>query len=147
MVWDGRDDHGKMVIDGQYYVRVAAKGSARQANNTVPLLVDTIPPLIRLANMPEDMRVREPELVIEGVTEPDATVWLNNGPQPVPIDSSGGFRIEHRLQEGDNRLALSVNDAAGNRASITRVVTSACRGRKTPNPIAQGMGRRLGVIR
>jgi flagellar hook assembly protein FlgD len=122
LVWDGRDDHGKIVMDGQYYVRVAAKGSARQANNTVPLLVDTIPPLIRLANMPEDMRVREQELVIEGVTEPDATVWLNNGPQPVPIDSSGGFRIEHRLQEGENRIELSVTDAAGNRASITRQV-------------------------
>ena len=79
LIWDGRDDHGKMVMDGQYYVRVTAKGSARQASNTVPLLVDTIPPLIRLANMPEDMRVREQELVIEGVTEPDATVWLNRG--------------------------------------------------------------------
>jgi flagellar hook assembly protein FlgD len=122
LVWDGRDDHGKVVMDGQYYVRVTAKGSARQANNTVPLLVDTIPPVIRLANMPEDMRVREPELVIEGVTEPDATVWLNNGPQPVPIDSSGGFRIEHRLQEGENRIELSVTDAAGNRSSITRQV-------------------------
>ena len=122
LVWDGRDDHGKMVMDGQYYVRVTAKGSARQASNTVPLLVDTIPPVIRLANMPEDLRVREQELVIEGVTEPDATVWLNNGPQPVPIDSSGGFRLEHRLQEGENRIELSVTDAAGNRSSITRQV-------------------------
>jgi hypothetical protein len=56
------------------------------------------------------------------VTEPDATVWLNNGPQPLPIDSSGGFRIEHRLQEGENRIELSVTDAAGNRSSITRHV-------------------------
>lgn len=122
LVWDGRDDRGKIVMDGQYYVRVTARGSARQASNTVPLLVDTVPPVIRLANMPGDMRVREQELVIEGVTEPDATVWLNNGPQPVPIDSSGGFRIAHRLQEGENRIELSVTDAAGNRSSITRRV-------------------------
>jgi len=123
VVWDGRDDRGKVVVDGQYYVRITAKGTAREANNTVPVLVDTIAPVIRLANMPSDMQVKEEQISIEGVTEPDVTVWLNNGPQPVPIDSSGGFQIDYRLQEGDNRLALSVNDAAGNRASITRVVT------------------------
>jgi len=123
VVWDGRDDHGKIVIDGQYYVRITAKGTAREASNTVPTLVDTIPPIIRLANMPENMRVKDDEMVIEGVTEPDATVWLNNGPQPVPIDTSGGFRIEHRLQEGENDIELSVTDNAGNRASITRQVT------------------------
>ena len=122
VVWDGRDDHGKVVIDGQYYVRITAKGTAREASNTVPVLVDTISPVIRLANMPGDMQVKEDEITIEGVTEPDATVWLNNGPQPVPIDSSGGFRIEHRLQEGENRIELSVTDNAGNRSSITRHV-------------------------
>ncbi len=123
VVWDGRDDHGKVVPDGQYYVRVTAKGSARQSSNTVPVLVDTVPPVIRLANMPENMQVKEEEILIEGVTEPDATVWLNNGPQPVPIDSSGGFSIKYRLQEGENHIELSVTDAAGNRASVTRVVT------------------------
>jgi flagellar hook assembly protein FlgD len=123
LVWDGRDDHGRTVMDGQYYIRVTAKGSARQASNTVPVLVDSVAPVIRLANLPEDLSVREQTLAIEGVTEPDATVWLNDGAQPVPIDSSGGFQLEHRLQEGENRIELSVTDAAGNRASITRQVT------------------------
>jgi flagellar hook assembly protein FlgD len=123
LVWDGRDDHGRTVMDGQYYIRVTAKGSARQASNTVPVLVDSVAPVIRLANLPEDLSVREQTLTIEGVTEPDATVWLNQGAQPLPIDSSGGFQLEHRLQEGENRIELSVTDAAGNRASITRVVT------------------------
>lgn len=123
VVWDGRDDRGKIVVDGQYYVRITAKGSARESTSTVPVLVDTQPPVIRLANMPEDMQVKEELIAIEGITEPDATVWLNREPRPVAIDSSGGFRIEYRLQEGENRIELSVTDAAGNKASITRVVT------------------------
>lgn len=122
-VWDGRDDHGKVVTDGQYYVRVTAKGSARETSSTTPVMVDTIPPVIRLANMPEAMRVKEETIAIEGMTEPDVTVWLNNGPQPIPIDSSGGFQVEHRLQEGDNNIELSATDAAGNKASTTRLVT------------------------
>jgi flagellar hook assembly protein FlgD len=122
VVWDGRDDHGKIVMDGQHYVRITARGTARETSNTVPVLVDTVAPVIRLANMPGDMQVKEGDITIEGVTEPDATVWLNNGPQPVPIDSSGGFRIEHRLQEGDNKIELAVTDSAGNRSSITRQV-------------------------
>jgi flagellar hook assembly protein FlgD len=123
LVWDGRDDHGKVVMDGPYYVRITAKGTAREASNTVPVIVDTTPPMIRLANMPEDMQVKEAEILIEGVTEPEATVWLNNSPQPVLVDNSGGFRVEQRLQEGENRIELSVVDAAGNRSSITRQVT------------------------
>jgi flagellar hook assembly protein FlgD len=120
LVWDGRDDHGRVVMDGQYYVRVTAQGSARQSSASVPVLVDTVPPVIRLANMPEDMQVKDETIVIEGVTEPDATVWLNKGPRSIPVDASGGFRIEHRLQEGENRIELSVTDVAGNRASIAR---------------------------
>ena len=123
VVWDGRDDHGQVVVDGQYYVRISAKATARSTSNNVPILVDTIPPVIRLANMPEDMQVKQDEIVVEGVTDADATVWLNNSPQPLPIDSSGGFRVEHRLQEGENRIALSVTDTAGNKASVTRNVT------------------------
>ena len=123
VVWDGRDDHGKIVIDGQYYVRMTAKGTARETNSAAPVLVDTIPPVIRLANMPEDMRVRDQVVMIEGVTETDATVWLNNEPQPVAIDSSGGFQIEYRLQEGENRVELSVTDAAGNKSSTIRQIT------------------------
>jgi len=123
VVWDGRDDRGRIVVDGQYYIRVAAKGTARETSATVPLLVDTIPPIIRLANMPETMRVKEPEIVIEGVTDPDATVWFNDSLLPIAIDGSGGFRIEHRLQEGDNSIALTVTDNAGNKASIKREVT------------------------
>jgi hypothetical protein len=111
------------VTDGQYYVRVAAKGTARESSATVPLLVDTVPPIIRLANMPESMRVKEPGILIEGVTDPDATVWFNDGLLPIPIDGSGGFRIEHRLQEGDNPIALTVTDNAGNKSSIRRDVT------------------------
>ena len=123
VVWDGRDDHGKIAVDGQYYVRLTAKGSARETNSTAPVLVDTIPPVIRLANMPENMQVKEEAIIIEGVTEPDATVWLNNEPQPVPIDSSGGFSLDYRLQEGVNQIELSVTDEAGNKASTTRQVT------------------------
>ena len=122
-VWDGRDDHGRIVPDGQYYVRVTAKGSARQASNTVPLVVDTVPPSIRLANMPEELSVREQVIEIEGVTEPDTMLWVNDGLQPVDVDSSGAFRVEHRLQEGENVIELNVTDAAGNRASVARQVT------------------------
>ena len=123
VVWDGRDDHGKIVMDGQYYVRIAAKGSARSSSNTVPVTVDTTAPVIRLANMPEDLQVKEQDILIEGVTEPDATLWLNNSSQPVSVDSSGGFRLEQRLDEGANDLELIVMDSAGNRSSVIRRVT------------------------
>jgi flagellar hook assembly protein FlgD len=123
MVWDGRDDKGKIVPDGDYYVHITATGAARRASNTYPIRVDTTPPVIRLANMSEEMYVADKEILIEGVTEPDTTVWLNDNPQPLPLDSNGGFQTQYHLQEGENRIELVVSDAAGNLASVVRWVT------------------------
>lgn len=123
VTWDGRKDTGVVAADGQYYVRIQAKGTARSSAGNAPVVVDTQPPIIRLANMPEDLKVREEELLIEGETEPYATLWFNNRPQPVPVDRGGGFSLRHPLQEGMNRLELMAVDQAGNRASAVREVT------------------------
>ena len=123
ITWDGRSDTGAVVADGQYHVRIQAKGTARSSAGNAPILVDTQPPIIRLANMPEDIKVREEELLIEGETEPNVTLWFNNRPQPVPVDRGGGFSLRHPLREGPNRLELTVVDQAGNRSSAVREVT------------------------
>jgi flagellar hook assembly protein FlgD len=85
--------------------------------------VDTQPPIIRLANIPEDLKVREEELLIEGVTEPNVTLWFNDELQSVPVDRGGGFSLRHHLREEKNRIELVAVDQAGNKASIAREVT------------------------
>jgi len=125
VTWDGLDSLGQPVADGKYYFQIIARATARETVTSVPIYVDTKPPIIRLANLPEDMEVggNTRELIIEGVTDPDATVWLNDLYQPIPVDEDGSFRIRYRLQEGVNRIEIRAVDEAGNQSSVVREVT------------------------
>jgi flagellar hook assembly protein FlgD len=124
-VWDGLDRLGQVLPDGTYFVRVVAQATIRSSASTVQVDVDTEPPIIRLANLPGDTQVggETSELLIEGVTDPDATVWLNDWFQSLQVSDNGSFSALYTLQEGVNQIELVAVDDAGNQASIVREVT------------------------
>lgn len=121
--WDGRDEAGQVVGDGQYRLVVGVKGPVRNTYTEAQITVDTQPPVIRFANFPENLKVKDPQFTIQGVTEPEASVLVNDDPQPVEVAKDGGFTIQHRLEEGLNRIEVRTIDPAGNAASVIREVT------------------------
>lgn len=123
VLWDGRSTQGAVVTDGEYTVRVEAQGAARSASKSISVVVDNTPPIIRLANLPDDHKVGDEELLIEGTTEPRSTLWLNDQPQPVTVGPDGGFSLNYRLREGLNQIELTAIDPSGNAASVARDVT------------------------
>ncbi|MGD9101706.1 MAG: FlgD immunoglobulin-like domain containing protein, partial [Anaerolineae bacterium] len=123
VVWDGRSDQGAVVTDGEYVVRVEAKGAARSSSKSVPVIVDSTPPVIRLANLPDDHMVGDEDLLIEGTTEAGSTLWINDQPQPLTVGPNGGFSVHYRLREGENHVELTAIDPSGNAGSATRDVT------------------------
>ncbi len=124
-VWDGLDRLGQVLPDGQYMVRIAAQATVRSSSTTVQVDLDSQPPVIRLANLPEDTQVGgdTSEVLVEGVTDPDATVWLNDWFQSLPVSDEGSFSVVYPLQEGVNEIKLVAVDDAGNQASLVREVT------------------------
>jgi hypothetical protein len=82
---------------------------------------------MQLANVPNGLRVRESALTIQGVTDPDANVFVTGNPQPVQVDGQGNFSFLYRLNEGSNVLEIRAADPAGNstvlRRDIALVVT------------------------
>lgn len=121
--WDGRDEAGQVVSDGQYRLVVGVKGPVRTAYTEAQITVDTQPPVIRFANLPESVKVKDPQFTIQGVTEPEASVLVNDDPHPVEVARDGGFTIRRRLEEGLNRIEVRAIDQAGNVASVIREVT------------------------
>ncbi len=124
VVWDGLDRLGQVLPDGRYLIRIAAQATVRSSASTVQIDLDTKPPIIRLANLPEDTQVGgdTSELLIEGVTDPDATVWLNDWFQSLAVSEEGSFSVVYPLQEGVNEIELVAVDEAGNQASLVREV-------------------------
>jgi len=125
VVWDGLDRLGQVLSDGEYFIRVTAQGTARSSSTSVRVEVDTQPPTIRLANMPDAGEVGGGlrELRVEGITESGVTVWMNDQPQPLAVDEDGSFSAVYTLQEGENRIELVAVDKAGNRSSTVREYT------------------------
>ncbi|MFQ5611206.1 MAG: FlgD immunoglobulin-like domain containing protein [Anaerolineae bacterium] len=122
ILWDGLDAQNLAVADGRYRVQVTAQGTARAARQSIAVEVDTQPPGLRIANLGPVTRVRETGLSVEGLTDPEATIWLAGDPQPIVVDGQGRFTISKQLIEGSNILEVLATDPAGNTTRLTREV-------------------------
>jgi flagellar hook assembly protein FlgD len=120
VVWNGLDSLGQVVADGRYRLQVTARGTVRAGTQSANVLVDTLPPTLHLANLDKVSRVREANLTIEGLTDPDAMVQLQGDPSIIPVDGEGRFNIKRQLVEGSNIIQLLATDPAGNVATISR---------------------------
>jgi flagellar hook assembly protein FlgD len=85
-------------------------------------VVDSVPPTLRLANLDELSRVREANLTVEGLTDPDAVVQVEGDPTVIPVDAEGRFTLKQQLLEGSNVIEVTATDPAGNVATVAREV-------------------------
>ncbi|HNB53157.1 MAG TPA: FlgD immunoglobulin-like domain containing protein [Anaerolineales bacterium] len=123
LTWNGLNELGEVVEDGQYRLEIVARGTLRASQQNLILQVDTTPPTMQLANVPNGLRVRENALTIEGVTDPDANVFVTGNPQPVQVDGQGNFAFLYRLNEGPNALEIRAVDPAGNSTTLRRDIS------------------------
>lgn len=121
-VWDGKNSVGQPVDDGRYRLEVTAKGTVRAGTQSATVLVDTLPPTLRLANLNDTNRVRDANLSIEGLTDADAVVLVRGDPSYIPVDADGHFTYKRQLLEGSNEIVVQATDPAGNTASLSREV-------------------------
>jgi flagellar hook assembly protein FlgD len=117
LTWDGRDNGGNVVPDGNYTVFIEAAGTLQKSEGTVTVTVDNTPPPLVIANFPASQTIKTDKIEIEGSTAPDAIVHVNNEPSTVSVTSNGVFHISRQLTEGTNTLLITAADAAGNTTS------------------------------
>lgn len=122
LTWDGRTDAGSLATDGAYRVEIVAAGAMRSATQNVSAQVDTQPPVIQIANLPDGMQVNKQTLTLEGITEPGAIIFVGGSAQPIRVDNTGRFSFQYKLNDGDNAIDVQATDAAGNTTRIRRTV-------------------------
>ncbi len=69
-VWDGQTNRGQVDADGAYRLQVTARGTVQASTQNAHVTIDTLPPILRLANLDEVSRVREANLTVEGLYRP-----------------------------------------------------------------------------
>src|SRR5690606_23917923 len=90
-------------------------GNESQSTETFRIVVDKNPPDLTITS-PQDKSSyygsRERQLVIEGETESDANITIND--RIVVVNSEGHFTYAISLQEGENIFTVIAKDKAGN---------------------------------
>jgi len=86
----------------------------------IPIVIDTTPPVINNL-LPIDGEIVNMRVInVTGVTELDATVYVNG--RYVSLEMDGSFSEQINLEEGDNNVNVLVTDVAGNGRPIYRIV-------------------------
>lgn len=112
--------------EGTNTFRVVARdeaGNARAA--TLVVVSDTTPPALNVESPRDRLEVTAPSVLVEGVVEAGANLSVNGA----AVNHSGGrFSVPVPLKIGENRIALTAVDAAGNAAGATVTVVRVARG-------------------
>lgn len=135
--WDGRDEHGAVVADGEYRIRITREGDRRAYEPARPVTVDTRPPIARLDSATlEHGRLRGLVLLEPGATvvvedaagvalddlrafrprDPDAASAQPRGRRP-----DGTVAVRFLAEVGDRparELRIHARDRAGNRVDL-----------------------------
>ncbi|MCI8800125.1 MAG: hypothetical protein HFH88_09965 [Lachnospiraceae bacterium] len=82
------------------------------------ITVDRTPPAVKL-NSEDVLKTASDSIVIEGSTEPNATVMINGVEQEM---GSGSFMVKLALEKGVNPVTVSAYDVAGNKSVKTITV-------------------------
>ena len=119
----GYFDYSATLLEGQNNFTFIARDLANNlAVATLTIIRDTIAPPLTVTNpSTSTLLTNNPMIKINGTTEIGAKVMLNN--QFVSVDSTGYFEVPYVLAEGVNNIVVVAIDAAGNTATVTRIIT------------------------
>jgi hypothetical protein len=123
--WDGRDDDGDALGDGQYYVRVSLRRQGRAVTGPRPITLETTPPRPRLESA-QRLRDGSVRLRYTGPTSPPPviTVYRSDragkarevarfiGERNESVQKWDGFVGLRRLPPGDYAFGITVQNKA-----------------------------------
>ncbi len=133
LVWDGRDDRGRVLADGTYQPRVRFVGRGRTIVLENRIRVDTVPPRVQVLGVrprtisPDGDHRRDGLVVRYRLNEPGRALLFVNGRRrvrgrarvkPVAQVEWYGKAEGAPFRAGAYRLALVGQDLAGNRSAV-----------------------------
>ncbi|OGE42454.1 hypothetical protein A3B45_02255 [Candidatus Daviesbacteria bacterium RIFCSPLOWO2_01_FULL_39_12] len=97
------------------------KGKMSLSSKIIKVTYDNEKPSLEILNPPDGLEVHGVRIVtVEGITEPQAKVYINDN--QVIVDKDGKFKVEQSLNDGENIFVIKSVDPASNETSQQRIV-------------------------
>ncbi|MGB9635643.1 MAG: Ig-like domain-containing protein [Thermoplasmata archaeon] len=107
-----------LLSEGENTIRISAMDVAGNVNSRYfTVTLDTTPPPLNLS-LPQT--VTNPQITINGSTEPGAKLFINN--VSVYVDAKGNFSYQLNLTKGVNFITVNLTDTIGNNRVLTFAV-------------------------
>ena len=78
------------------------------------------PPGLSVLRPKEGVEVRTDKVMVEGETDPNATIKVNN--QPVLVEEDGRFTVEIEIFEGTTEIVISATSRTGKETVVRRTI-------------------------
>lgn len=98
--------------DNKIYTISKINNSQSQLSNTFTVSYLNVPPQLEIVNPETNTTTREKQLTIEGKTDKDTEVTIND--RFVYTDPNGNFNTTYTLSTGENNFIIKAIDIAGN---------------------------------
>ncbi len=121
---DGLFSTDAKLTKGKNYITATVTDAADNSSEQIdPILIQYMDkgPKLDIAQPADNDKVSLAELTIQGVTDENATVTIND--RFVTVNTDGSFEFPYRLSDGDNNLTITATDPAGNQTVVNRKVT------------------------
>jgi hypothetical protein len=115
---DSKDAFSKIVGSlekgkNEVYVKALTSDSKHtKVSETFTIYYKNEKPLLEITEPGDNSRTNRPEIKIAGKTDKGVAVHINQS--PVVVNSEGVFQQTVRLNEGENKITIDVEDDAGN---------------------------------
>lgn len=101
-----------------------SSGNESQKSDNIEIIFDTEPPsleIIKPDDKSEYFGSRQRQLIIEGTTDENSIVQINQ--RHVVVETDGSYTFSTTLQEGENNFNVSSEDQAGNKTEKSFTVS------------------------
>jgi len=115
---DGRFTFSKVLSNGGNIfsaIAVDPTGNVSQKTQDYKIIFDNKPPILTIdspANGAQFLGAKERQITIQGTSEPDTQIAVND--RVVAVDDFGKFQYTITLNDGENKFTIKSTDQAGN---------------------------------
>jgi len=107
----------ELAHDQKYYyiVRAADEAGNEDTNtNTVTATARDLTLNLEIVSPEKDLKVSQNQLVVAGITDPDAILKITGAEEDILIDETGGFLTIVLLKTGEQEIIVKATDPVGN---------------------------------